>query len=191
MAEGICEKTDCTVGTTGTCVLSRPSPAECPHFRVTDASAEIAAAGNPSAATEVPASRAKAQGARKFHLGHELGTQDATEIMRARYTHLISILGSTDAGKTCFLSSLFLMASGGLLPSSHQFAGSLTMQAFEDRARGLRDWPKGGLPDQLVDHTVLSDKRQPSFLHLAIRESKMDRRRFDLLLIAAQIEVIE
>jgi hypothetical protein len=35
---------------------------------------------------------------------------------------------------------------------------------------------------QLADHTVLSDPRQPSLLHLAIREQRDERRRFDLLL---------
>jgi Double-GTPase 2 len=38
------------------------------------------------------------------------------------------------------------------------------------------------LPSQLADHTVLSDPRQPSLLHLAIRESNGERRRFDLLM---------
>jgi signal recognition particle receptor subunit beta len=126
--------------------------------------------------------KSQAQVGRKFHLGNELGTLDAVEIMSAKYAHLIGIFGSTDAGKTCFLSSLYLLASGGKLPRPYQFAGSLTLQAFEDRARGLRQWPDGALPKQLVDHTILIDKRQPSLLHLAIRESNLDRRRFDLLM---------
>jgi hypothetical protein len=119
---------------------------------------------------------------RTFHQGIELGADDAVEIMRARYAHLIGVLGSTDAGKTCLLSSLYLMASGGTLPAGYQFAGSLTLQAFEDRARGLREWEKGALPTQLVDHTVLAHPRQPSLLHLAIQEKAANRRRVDLLL---------
>ena len=51
------------------------------------------------------------------------------------------------------------------------FAGSLTLQAFEDRARGLREWEDGKLPAQLADHTILTDPRQPEVsLHLAFRE---------------------
>ena len=178
MIEGICEKQDCTVTTTGRCVLSHPTPVECPHFK--PASPAGAALEADSDAVQEP--KATSQTARKFHSGDELGTLDAPEIMQARYAHLIGILGSTDAGKTCFLSSLYLMASSGKLPSSYQFAGSLTLQAFEDRARGLRRWPEGSLPSQLVDHTVLRDKRQPSLLHLAMRQTKDERRRFDLLL---------
>jgi Double-GTPase 2 len=176
---GTCTKEDCTVATTGTCVLSHPAPADCPHYKPTSAAAPTGVDTLPAAMQEAPVAL---QAARKFHSGDELGTIDAIEIMQARYAHLVGILGSTDAGKTCFLSSLYLMASGGKLPNAYQFAGSLTLQAFEDRARGLRRWPQGGLPTQLVDHTVLKDKRQPSLLHLAMRERNDVRRRFDLLL---------
>lgn len=179
MNAGTCTKEDCTVATTGRCVLSHPVPADCPHFKPASAAAPVDTAALPASIQEKPVAL---QAARKFHSGDELGTIDAMEIMQARYTHLIGILGSTDAGKTCFLSSLYLMASGGKLPDAYQFAGSLTLQAFEDRARGLRRWPEGGLPNQLVDHTVLKDKRQPSLLHLAMRERNDARRRFDLLL---------
>lgn len=182
MAEGTCEKADCTVATTGKCLLSQPIPAECPHFRSSVVAAEVPAPDGGTPTVEAQTLKVQTQAARKFHLGNELGTLDAVEIMSAKYAHLIGILGSTDAGKTCFLSSLYLLASAGKLPSPYQFAGSLTLQAFEDRARGLRQWPNGGLAKQLVDHTLLADKRQPSLLHLAIRESNMERRRFDLLM---------
>jgi hypothetical protein len=177
---GTCDKTDCTVATTEKCLLSQPDPATCEHFRPAALTAVVPTVDQPSVAeSEAPRTETAA---RNFHLGNELGTEDAVPIMRTRYTHLIGVLGSTDAGKTCFLSSLYLMASGGTLPSSYKFAGSLSLQAYEDRARGLRQWPQGVLPLQLVDHTILADKRQPSLLHLAIRATDADRRRFDLLL---------
>jgi hypothetical protein len=181
VAAGTCDNANCTVATTGKCLLSHPDPLECPHFLSGEALA-------PEVPNIMPTSEearllvGETKVGRKFHLGNELGTEDASEIMRARYSHLIGVLGSTDAGKTCFLSSLYLMASGGSLPESHQFAGSLTLQAFEDRARGLREWTDGRLPVQLADHTFLADPRQPSLLHLAIRERNQERRRFDLLL---------
>lgn len=152
----------------------------CPNFLAIDLLSE---ATTSTVVTPSPESEArkKTEIGRKFHLGNELGAQNALQIMRARYAHLIGILGSTAAGKTCFLSSLYLMASSGTLPDPYRFAGSLTLQAFEDRARGVRQWPNGKLPDQLADHTILSDPRQPSLLHLALRESEKDER-FDLLL---------
>jgi hypothetical protein len=180
VAAGTCINQDCTVATTGKCLLSHPDPAQCPQFRGEVASGLAAAGVVPEDDPERQGT--EKSGGRKFHLGNELGAEDAAEIMRARYSHVIGVLGSSDAGKTCFLSSLYLMASGGTLPAPFEFAGSFTLQAFEDRARGLREWHDGQLPLQLADRTLLSDPRQPSLLHLAIRESGELRRRFDLLL---------
>jgi hypothetical protein len=179
---GTCENVDCPVATTGKCLLSHPNLSDCPQFR-SGAASDVVSEPPLKLAGEAPKpTTVEKQGGRRFHLGNELGTEDAVEIMRARYGQVIGVLGSTDAGKTCFLSSLYLMASGGTLPVPFEFAGSLTLQAFEDRARGLRKWKDGILPSQLADHTFLPDPRQPSLLHLAIRESTGDRRRFDLLL---------
>jgi hypothetical protein len=182
---GTCEKFDCTVAATGRCLISHPDPLDCPHFRSgSDAvglSIEVPEVESAESAGDYEVLPMVTVG-RTFHQGIELGADDAVEVMRGRYAHLIGVLGSTDAGKTCLLSSLYLMASGGTLPAGYQFAGSLTLQAFEDRARGLREWEKGALPSQLVDHTVLAHPRRPSLLHLAIQEKAANRRRVDLLL---------
>jgi hypothetical protein len=182
VAQGTCEKADCVVAATGKCLLSHPDPGECPHFLVGDGAIEGKASGVKPLAVGAQLPSPEKQSGRRFHPGTELGIQEATDIMRARYGHLIGVLGSTDEGKTCFLSSLYLMASGGKLPAPYLFAGSQTLQGFEDRARGLRTWQGGQLPSQLVDHTTLSDPRQPSLLHLAIQESQGERRLYDLLL---------
>src|SRR5690349_12991431 len=129
-----------------------------------------------------PAIPSGSDAARKFHTGLELGTEDALEITQSRYAHLIGVLGSYDAGKTCFLLSLYLMASRGVLPAKYAFAGSLTLKGFEDRARRLREWKGGALPSQLVDHTSLADPRRPGLLHLALRQRSGERKRYDLLL---------
>jgi hypothetical protein len=182
VASGTCENVDCTVKTTGICLLSTPEPANCPHFRAGDGSqpAPVIAEETQPAAEQIPAEPEK-KPSRTFHSGSELGLLDAAEISRARYAHLIGVLGCHDAGKTCFLSSLYLLASGSALPG-YLFKGSETLQAFEDRARGLREWKDGKLKEQIVDHTILADTRQPSLLHLAIREAAGERRSFDLLL---------
>lgn len=185
MEQGACRNPDCTIQATGKCLLSHPDPRTCPHFVIDMSGAGIVDSQTISERTEVapsePSDNVSVASARTFHLGHELGTTDALEIMRARYTHLIGILGSTDAGKTCLLSSLYLMACNRQLPQGYVFAGSLTLQAFEDRARGLREWEQGHLGAQLVDHTILADPRQPGLLHLAIRKDDAVRRRLDLL----------
>lgn len=182
MADVSCEKADCTVAETGRCLLSLDP---CPHYR--GALAPVAPdplpqpQNGPTDQTQGDVITTRSRG-RLFHSGLELGTVDALDVMRARYTHLIGVLGPYGAGKTCILSSLYLLASSGTLPSAYRFAGSLTLKGFEDRARRIREWSDGQLFDQLADHTVLTDPRQPGLLHLAIREANGDRHRYELLL---------
>jgi hypothetical protein len=87
-------------------------------------------------------------------------------------------MGEQDAGKTCFLLSLYLMASLKCLSKDYIFRRSLTLQGFEDRARKLREWKSGPLPQEFADRTTLVDERCPAFLHLGL--SKNDER-IDLL----------
>ena len=178
MAKGKCKLPDCTVSATGTCLLNR-DPAACENFAPDTMSPTELAVTTRTTADETPKPRASA---RTFHSGQELGTQDAAELMRSRYVHLVAILGCTDAGKTCLMSSLYLLAACRELLPRFRFAGSLTLQGFEDRARRLRKWEAGVLPTKLADHTVLSDFRSPSLLHIALRESSGDQARIDLLL---------
>lgn len=178
MAQGTCDKTDCTVAQTGICLLSNPDPNTCPHFKAEEGEnlpQRISAPALPGKDSVHPIRR-------RFHGGLELGTDDAAELMRTRYTHLIAILGSWDAGKTCFLSSLYLTAAHGGLKPDYLFAGSRTLQGFEDRARRTRQWSGSVLPDRLSDHTTLSDPRNPALLHLTLQETHAPARRIELLL---------
>ena len=85
-------------------------------------------------------------------------------------------------GKTCFLSSLSLLFSQGELMPEFLFSGCLTLQGFEERARGLRSWSNRSLPDQLVEHTRLLDPEQAACMHLGIKENKPNGKFIDLLL---------
>lgn len=117
-----------------------------------------------------------------FHPGFELGTDEADELMRTNYyVHLIGILGTEKVGKTCFLTSLYMLLAHGYLPR-HKFAGSQTLRGFEDRARGLRKWEAGVLPDKFVPRTQLQDPRNPAFMHLGLFESDGTGRRVEILL---------
>jgi hypothetical protein len=109
----------------------------------------------------------------------ELGTEDAAELMRTSYAHLIAVLGFSNAGKTCMTSSLYLMAAQGIL-EGFTFAGSLTLQGFEDRARRARVWAKGALPEKLAEHTILKDPRKPALLHMALEDDSA-KQRYELL----------
>ncbi len=111
MPSGRCDTPNCTVSTTGNCLLSHPRPEDCPHFSVGEVAAiDAPDAVEPAALLEEESAATTEAGRRIFHLGNELGAEDAIEIMRARYTHLIGVLGSTEAGKTaCFHRSTFLL----------------------------------------------------------------------------------
>ncbi len=183
MAAGTCDQIDCTVQTTGICLLSNPVLAKCLHYRNgTQAAPKPATVPEAKPAVVPPSSPVEKKSSRSFHSGSELGLLDAAEVSRGTYTHLIGVLGCHEAGKTCFLSSFYLLTAGRALPNGYLFKRSETLQAFEDRALGLREWEDGKLKEKIVDHTVLADTRQPSLLHLAIRETDGDRRSRNLLL---------
>lgn len=165
-----CSKQDCTIAATGKCVeLNQPS--ECPN-----ATASTGAANHETPSALGPAS------ARTFPPVNELGINDARVVTLGRYVHLIAVLGATDAGKTCMLNSLYLLASHAGLAPRFRFAGSLTLAGFELRARRLRKWTNGRLPESLTEHTSHSDERNPGLLHLALSDEKLGGSRVELLL---------
>lgn len=181
MVKGTCENKDCTVAETGICLEAHKDPSECPHFRMV----EETVAPEPADTLPRQATPAETQAPpflRQFHSGNELGIEDAAQIMRCRYAHLIGILGAYGVGKTCFLSSLYLMASCGGLQPDYLFAGSLTLQGFEVRARRLRKWKGGTLPAKLADHTYLQDPSSPAFMHMSLQDQSNQGRSLDLLL---------
>lgn len=166
----VCVNKDCTIAATGKC-LELHEPANCPNASAATSAPTLKNAIDPS-------NRA----ARKFPPSTELGLKDSLAITHGMYAHVIAILGATDAGKTCLLNALYLLAShGGLLPR-FQFAGSLTLAGFELRTRRLRKWQNGQLPNQLAEHTTHADPRNPGLLHLSLSDRKNGSRRIELLL---------
>lgn len=165
-----CSKADCTAVETGICLLGKPTPQQCEHYApITVSATEDVDVEKPQALPE----------GRTFHSGTELGASDTLRVSAGSYAHVVGLLGPYNAGKTCFLLSLYLMASRQWLPEGYLFRRSLTLQGFEDRARRLREWRGGPLPEQFADHTQLADERRPGFLHLGIAK---DDERIDLLL---------
>jgi len=169
--EFACLKPDCTFGLTGTCIESIDDPTrKCPNLKATDASSEPEQqVGNEGDTHPV------ANPARQFPTGLELGLNQAARIMRSRYTRLIGVLGQAEAGKTCLFTSLYLQLTGRNLCPKYRFAGSETLLGFEQRARHLRDWTQGRVPDQIVDRTHLGNPRSPAFLHLAFHDDSGTR----------------
>ncbi len=161
MSKYTCSNTDCTVAVTDKCLLSHVPIEVCPNVRV----------GGVGAADDKLAQTSPARPTTTVHHGNELGLQQASALLAARYGHLIGVLGAYGTGKTCLLSSLYLLASCGELRPSFLFAGSATLPGFESRLRLLRKWSGSQLPEQIVDHTILADERQPGLLHLVLLQT--------------------
>ncbi len=115
-----------------------------------------------------------------FPSSRTLGPDAISKMMATRYVTVVGILGDPESGKTACLVSIYLMISNAKL-NGWRFADSKSLMAFEDIARGARDWDEGNPPQQMTVHTELSDERQPGFLHLRLVRDD-DGRRFDLAL---------
>jgi GTPase SAR1 family protein len=207
-----CRRAECTVLTTGKCVLSYPSPLDCPSYQSEDDetaqvdthSPEIESSSdeieleidqayqntNPFLKdSEQPLKEASKVSSRQFHAGLELGLSEANDVLSANHGYLVGILGSQDVGKTCLLVSLYLLATHGSLLPRFCFADSRTIKGFELRGRRLRNWPKRestAINQRMTERTFIEDDRSPAFLHLAMQvqrnEDFSSPGRFDLLL---------
>ena len=153
---------DCTVAVTGACLLSHSPASACPNFVVDRALEDTGPPRLPNGGTKT----------RSLSGGNELGTEELSILMARRYGTVVGVLGETGTGKTCLLSALYLLASIAELRAGLTFGGSSTLIGFEQRLRLLRGWEGTGLPDQLAEHTVLSDPRRPGFVHLAFSDAR-------------------
>lgn len=181
---GSCSYEGCTVDETGACALER-DPSTCrnraTNETIDDTSAEdqrddevaddhqlgAPVLDQPESDSAFPSSRA-------------LGLEELNEMMGTRYVNVVGILGDPESGKTACLASLYLLVSHAML-RGWSFADSWSLAAFEDIARGARDWNNGKAPEQMTVHTELTDDRSPGFLHLRLTRLS-DGQRIDLAL---------
>lgn len=179
-----CTFEGCTVGETGVCALEH-DPAACKHRaaarNLTVSSAEAFAAESVTAGPigdlgapvlEKPSSAAS------FPSSRTMGPESISGMMGSRYVTVVGILGDPESGKTACLASLYLMVANAQL-EGWSFADSRSLMAFEEIARGAREWNEGQPPDQMTVHTEMADERRPGFLHLRLVR-RADGRRVDL-----------
>jgi hypothetical protein len=100
---------------------------------------------------------------------------------------LIGIVGRSDAGKSTFLSLYYLLLARGAPFSAGRFAGSYTLEGWENLAQYLQ-MKSPELPT-FPPHTPSGTGRVPGLLHVAIREP--DGTLADLLLTDASGEWFE
>jgi hypothetical protein len=183
---GSCRFDGCTVDETGFCALSR-EPSACSN-RVTNDAADPASTDTQG--DEVVESLAsdrlgspvldQPESASSFPSSRTLGLADLNAMMGTRYVNVVGILGDPESGKTACLASLYLLVSHAML-DGWSFADSRSLTAFEEIARGARDWNDGTAPEQMTVHTEMADDHGPGFLHIKLVRVS-DGHRVDLAL---------
>lgn len=101
--------------------------------------------------------------------GNSFGLTDLNFLTACVKPILIGISGVANAGKTSFLASLYCLLRHGNEIGNYSFAGSLTLNGWEDIAWYL-SWKENG-NIQFPPHTANNSGRIPGLLHLAIKDT--------------------
>lgn len=148
-----CEKKLCFAGEGLECDEGL-STATCPYFRAREAApadADVAASGS-----------------RFSWTGDALGLLDVARVAARGRVATLALMGPSDAGKTSFLTTLYLCLLNGNSLEGLRFAGSLTLGGWEALAAKMR-W-SGTEPPRFPGHTPRGAARMPGLLHLAFRD---------------------
>ncbi|HFE44001.1 MAG TPA: hypothetical protein ENJ18_00715 [Nannocystis exedens] len=118
--------------------------------------------------------------------GRHLSEIEAGRLMRSSPARVVGVIGPRGAGKTCLLTSFFLLlADGKCADLSYRFAASRSLFAFQTVGHQLSQWD-GHTDGQMVAHTQVSTKEEQepgAFLHVGLRpRDPGDNRLIDLLL---------
>lgn len=105
--------------------------------------------------------------------GNSFGLIDLNFLSASSKPILIGIAGVASAGKTTFLASLYCLLRHGKKIGDFSFAGSLTLNGWEDIAWYL-SWKENG-NIQFPPHTENKAGRIPGLLHLALKNPLCER----------------
>jgi Double-GTPase 2 len=130
---------------------------ECPHFKA-DPSLKVT-----NADTDLQASLFS-------WTSSALGMDDVAKFATRSQVATVALIGASNAGKTSFLATLYLLLLNGKIVDGYKFAGSFTLGGWEILANKMR-W-LGQEPPNFPDHTPRGISRQPGLLHLALRDKK-------------------
>lgn len=154
-----CAQENCTVGTTGQCLLNHDPASSCANYNaVSDGDESLVDEGL----------LAEPEQNLSFQSSNVLTEDRLSLIMGSRYCTMVGIIGPPDSGKTAALVSLYLLLSQGRL-NGFEYADSKSLMALDEISRGARRWTDGVPPEQMTAHTELSDERAAGFLHLRVR----------------------
>jgi len=98
--------------------------------------------------------------------GNAMGPTDLPYLAGASKVKLLTLAGASDAGKTSMLAAFYLLIARGFQPVGVEFAGSVTLEGWENIAGSLR-WTATSGPT-FPPHTSSGSGRHPGMLHLAL-----------------------
>lgn len=153
MADG-CKQPNCWPLDTGCNIEGEADYQQCKYWQ-TDAQQEDKSAIDQTADHILP-----------WH-GNALGTTDLLFVTGRGHPFVVGVVGAQSAGKTTFLSSLYLLLNKTPRLPSRSYSGSYTLGGWENIAHYLR-WDGDGLPG-FPPHTSSGQNRMPGLLHMALR----------------------
>lgn len=106
--------------------------------------------------------------------GNTFGLQDIAFLSSTSKVVVIGVAGVASAGKTTFLATLYCLIRHGYKIGDYQFAGSLTLNGWENIAWYL-SWKQNN-DIQFPPHTSSNAGRVPGLLHISLCNSGGDRK---------------
>lgn len=149
---GLCAQLACIAPDEVGCLEGESAPHLCKHWQK-KGDAEVC-----EASSELE------DGARLPWTGNALGSLDIGFLAGRARTRLVGIFGASDSGKTSLLGAWYLLVGRGICPDGISFAGSLTLEGWENIAGSLR-WSSAHGP-AFPSHTSSGAGRHPGLLHL-------------------------
>lgn len=98
--------------------------------------------------------------------GNAMGPADLPYLAGASKVKLLTLAGASDAGKTSLLAAFYLLIARGIRPAGVEFAGSVTLEGWENIAGSLRWFATSG--PSFPPHTSSGGGRHPGMLHLSL-----------------------
>jgi hypothetical protein len=158
---GRCSQAACIAPDEVGCLVGEASPHLCKHWQQ---KADAEATGTTGSTEE---------GTRLPWTGNALGSMDVGFLAGKARTRLVGLFGAADSGKTSLLGAWYLLLGRDIRPDDMSFAGSLTLEGWENIAGSLR-WNALDGP-AFPPHTSSGSGRHPGLLHLNLQLHEVRR----------------
>ena len=105
-----------------------------------------------------------------YWTGNSFGEVDLKSLTYERRPYIIGLVGSSNAGKTTLLATLYMLLRSGEKFKDFSFVGSKTLLGWENLAHFLT--LKADNQTQFPPHTSRNSGRMPGMLHLRLKDKR-------------------